>query len=650
MPGKNTVWQKKERRFIRSSLRRKIKSRSKKIYFKSKGAGLIVRFAVISLFSQSLYAQTQSPGGFALSIPDSNSISYSLRNNTSVWKLGVSRKGRFGSGIYKFTEYIETTRLEFSRGEPRWKDDQKIKIEFELPVSRSLMMSANAYSSVFKDRHTGLFNDSQTNYFQLGVKNKPLKLTTMQFMGGPIWDSRREQSDTGYRFASTLRSRRLNSKSWNGEVNAAIYGERLQARENEMRRVNLKYSRKFYEATTDSFFANLRDKRQDYYISESGDIETRTESSNRFGNYLRYRLSDDIKMRWSIRVNFRETTIQSPRKEVGDVKRRRRDESTENLVTLSLNKTNYDVRLNAGFRSSLQKYTITTADPGTNVPLLSPDNEADLLTLSSLLNIYPSDRDSLGFRISSSRMRYDTPDTNNFDDRDELRVLIESGYSHEFTNDFRFSIKSSVNIDHIVYLFGERSADNHWNRVFLISSDVTAKLSPRLQTKQSFGVLANYYDYDYDDRIFPVRSLVLRNFIYTQSTNIKLRRRLNFQLSSRFELEEDGKLNWGKFLEQRVAERRITSIDAKIVYRHSKKSLLSIGLSRSTRSESRFTSIEDKGIRSEELVGFGPVFRILYTPRINRTFTVTGKIQRVENLAGAVYYTKFVKLVGSLLL
>jgi len=316
---------------------------------------IIVRFIVISLISQSLYAQTQSPGGFALSIPDSNSISYSLRNNTSVWNLGVSRKGRFASGIYKFTEYIETTRLEFSGGEPRWKDDQKLNIEFELPMSKTLMMSAKAYSSLFKDRHTGLFNDSQTNYFQLGVKNRPLKLTTLQFMGGPIWDSRREQSDAGYRFASTLRSRKLNSESWNAEVNAAIYGERLQARENEMRSANLNYSRKFYEATTDSFFADFRDKRQDYYISESGDIETRTESFNRFGNQLRYRISKDLKMRWSIRVNFRETTIQSPRIEVGDVKRRRRDETAENRVTISLNKSNYDVRLNAGFRSSLQK-------------------------------------------------------------------------------------------------------------------------------------------------------------------------------------------------------------------------------------------------------------------------------------------------------
>ena len=361
-------------------------------------------------------------------------------------------------------------------------------------MSRTLMMSAKAYSSVFKDRHTGLFNDSQTNYFQLGVKNRPLKLTTMQFMGGPIWDSRREQSDAGYRFASTLRSRKLNSKSWNAEVNAAIYGEKLQARENGMRRVNLKYSQKFYEATTDSFFADLRDRRQDYYINESGDIETRTESSNRFGNYLRYRLSDDLKMRWSIRLNFRETTIQSPRTGVGDVKRRRRDETAENRLTLSLNKTNYDVRLNAGFRSSLQKYSITTVDPGFNVPILSPDNEADLLILSSQLNVYPTNRDSVGFRISSNRLRYDTPDTNNFDDRDELRILFESGYAHKFANDFSFKLRSSVNINHIVYLFGERSADNHWNRVFLISSDITAKLSPRLQTNQSFGVLANYFD------------------------------------------------------------------------------------------------------------------------------------------------------------
>ena len=207
-----------------------------------------------------------------------------------------------------------------------------------------------------------------------------------------------------------------------------------------------------------------------------------------------------------------------------------------------------------------------------------------------------------------------------------------------------------MNFYHLTQVFGERSADNHWNRIFLLSSEMMIIFSSKIKTKQSFVVLANYFDYDYDDEILPVRSLVLRNFIHRQITTIELKENLSFQLSSRFELEEDGKLVWDKFLEQRVGERRITSVEANLSYRPMKKMLILGGITRSSRTEKRFLNFLSKGERVRNLVGIGPVFRISYKVEKNKTFSIKGRIQRVKNISGDVYYTKSVRVIGTLLL
>ena len=495
-----------------------------------------------------------------------------------------------------------------------------------------------------------MFNDTETNFFQIGVNDGSFSFINLKVTGGPIWDSRREQKDSGFKFTSSLIRRKQNIEGWNSEIDAGIIGERFQQRINQSQNVAIKFSRNFYEATSDSFYLDIREKRQDYFINKAGQIETRTENLNGFGNNLRYRLSDGITLRWATRFRLAETEFESPQAGRGDVKRRRRNETTENYLSVSYAKNKLKGRINAGFRSNLQKYTISSSLSTLNLPLLSPDNESRSLFFSSSLNFSPTIDDSLGFLASSNRLRYETPDSNNFDDRDEIRLLFETGYAHRFGDDFRINLKAVMNFDHIVYLFGERSIDNHWNRIFLLSSELMIKLTPKINTKQSFVVLANYFDYDYDDKILPIRSLVLRNFIHRQFTTIELNEKLSFRISSRIELEEDGKLDWDNFLEQRVAERIITSVEADILYRPMKKMLVLGGISRSSRTEKRFRNFLSKGDRVVNLVGIGPVFRVSYKVAKNKNFSVNGKIQRVENISGNLYYTKSVRVLGTLLL
>ena len=594
-------------------------------------------------------AQSLSSAGNFVNLPDSNTISYSLTNNTSVWRVGIIHQGNFAGGLFSYRENFETTRLELINSDARWKDDQKMQLNFELPVTNSLSISTEAYSNIFKDRHSGLFNDVTANYVLIGIKDKSLPFTKVGLVAGPIWDSRREQNDAGYRFNSSLISRRQKKDSWNSFISVNLYKEDFDVRKNESRRTKVKFSREFYESTSDSFYTDFKKRRYDYYISESGEIESRIEEFKRFGNNLRYKLSENFNLRWSTNFIFKETRIESPQGDLEKFNRKRKDELSDNRLDISFTKKNINGRFSVGFKNSLQKYSVSSNRSGLNLPLLSPNNEAGTLRLSSFINYRMTNKDSISFRVVSNRLRYDTPDSNNFDDRDELRLLIESRYEHRFESDFSLGIRISANLNHIVYLFGERSADNHWNRVFSLSSEIKSRLTPSIKTVQSFGVLANYYDYDFDDRITPIRSLVLRNFRYSQSTIIEMNRTVSILLSSVIELEEDGKLNWDKFIEQRTAGRVITNAEGRIQYRVRRKLSVSVGLSRSSRTDKRFLGTSGSGNTVEKLVGIGPVFHAIYRSSRDQTFILKGKIQRVENRTGKIYYTKSVQLVGSLL-
>ena len=136
--------------------------------------------------SLSLSAQSLSGAGNFVNLPDSNTISYSLTNNTSVWRLGLIHQGNYATGLFSVREFFETTRLELSNSNARWKDDQKIQIIFELPLTNSLSMSSEAYSNIFKDRHTCLFNDVESKYFQIGIKDESLPMTKIGLVVGPI--------------------------------------------------------------------------------------------------------------------------------------------------------------------------------------------------------------------------------------------------------------------------------------------------------------------------------------------------------------------------------------------------------------------------------------------------------------------------------
>jgi hypothetical protein len=168
---------------------------------------------------------------------------------------------------------------------------------------------------------------------------------------------------------------------------------------------------------------------------------------------------------------------------------------------------------------------------------------------------------------------------------------------------------------HFVYIFGERSADNNWNRIFKLNPIVIWQPIPTVRVSQSAEVLANYVDYDFDDALLSTRSFLYRKFRLDDSTHVVINPRLKLQASYRLELDENGKLFWDDWLEQKLITRTSHTIYVGFDLHPVKHLHIGPGYSFYSRRGYRYDPMpagEDRKTLYRHFQTHGPVIRVRY--------------------------------------
>jgi hypothetical protein len=166
--------------------------------------------------------------------------------------------------------------------------------------------------------------------------------------------------------------------------------------------------------------------------------------------------------------------------------------------------------------------------------------------------------DTLRWTSLVLRQQYDTPDTTNDDDRDELRISNSLVLSWQPSAFMHLSVGTKLNLFHLVYLFNTRSAENHWNRSLVLWSEVDWFNGP-WTSLTSGRVHANYFDYDFDDLFVendqPRRSFVHRSLEIEEILTHRFSH--NWWISARADLrwEDDGQLDWSAFIQEVQSQR-----------------------------------------------------------------------------------------------
>jgi len=590
------------------------------------------------------------------SLPQGISLQYRQDFNQHFWNarlryspIGPSIDGWSGEGL-RLSGDFQSHLLEVPGQEKKWKDIHNFRCELLRKLGSDWRISTQLRAFLYLDRQTGFQDQTDTELWATRLEFRPHQSVLFSILGGWKWDRRYRKRDSGwsYQVATSSRVPFL----WQGYSNQwqISWGEdQFQQRRNADLQLAYRVRKYFAPGTVDSLSLHIFRTRRDYYISETGDLESRTERGHAFQNRLSYQMGRGLSISLGTSLYQKRMKVSQWIEGQSMGHRERVDEGLEHTLRLSYKRPAIWASLGAEYESHFQNFHFSEKLQATPFigSLAIPDNTSKRFSLRGNLGGRISPADTLFLIGYISRFQYDTPDTTNFDDRDELRAqIVLGGIFRPFSN-WRIQAGLSANLFHLVYIYGNRSADNNWNRIFRFHVNCRYQPSPWLNWHQHAEVLANYTDYDFEEIFSQIRSFVFREFVLCDSLQLKLTSRLRFDVRYRLELEESGYLFWKTFSEERLLSRQIHHYQIAIKYEMGPILNLIGGIQGYWRREWRFEWTPE-GYQEKyhwgDFQSFGPLIQVVYSPDLQRRILLSGTNLRVQDHSGRVYHIRQVEL------
>jgi hypothetical protein len=502
---------------------------------------------------------------------DSLTIRYEKGLNTDAWQSIFSfKRPDFRYGKIEIRDRLSSSKLLTLPGAAKWKDQHDLSMNLARPLLPRLFWNLESGHLLVKDKQSGFINDIRTFTFGTGLTYQGAAMRVPFFIG-PKEDARMDQEDRGWTFRSGLDVPSLRWNDYENRIRGSWEQDYLGKRRNRSADLSYRVHRQFFTDTSDSLRLDVFDRRRDYYINRDGQMESREERGQDIGNILSYHVLPGLRIDVETGLRQRAMKIRMLSGSLQGPKRERRDFHLDGSF-----KAEWQTRSWSGilrFYRDGEEQTYEMDESQSSSPfsgsslLVIPDNRSSLtlLSLQSGWAVTPSD--SLGLYTSVQKLQYDTPDRENTDDRDEFRFRAELRGMHRFASGLDLRMGLSLHLMHLVYIFGEKSADNNWNRILRLSTSVAWRPRPGLRWSQTADVLANTVVYDYENTQTEVRSFLYRKFQLEDSLHASIGPKLAVFLMSRLEWDENGKLIWDQWLEQKMVDRHSTTLSLLFDYR-----------------------------------------------------------------------------------
>ncbi len=498
--------------------------------------------------------------GFA-GMQDSLATRYEKGLNNDEWRAAFRYEKSMGAAtLLRISEIATSSRLRVTPELDKWKDQQNLAMTLERRVHPNWKLLLAGDSRLFSDKQSGYANDLRTHSMGLGARyaNQWIQIPLSV---GPKQDSRFGRTDAGTVFNMGLEAPRLEVAGYALGAAASWDRDELGRRKNGDADLAFGVNRRFEAGTTDSLRFTISRQRRDYYVSQAGEVENRNENGQELGNVLNYRLNPAMAVRVSGSLYARTLTINDRTSGQNQKQRERRDFRALGTVEMAYAVRSVNMGLAFTASGEDQNYWLAKNRPGSSYSGMSstPDTRSRLTGLSFRLGGRFFGSDSLMLFSSLQKHQYDTPDPVNNDDRDELRFWIDLQERHPFTETLELKTSASFYFFHQVYIFGEKSGDNNRIRILSLRPEIRWSPAAAFRVSQAAEVLANYVEYDYESLFPGIRSFLYRKFRLEDSVWVSLTRTLSIFAQSRLELDENGKLLWNRWLEQRLIDRRSVS-------------------------------------------------------------------------------------------
>ena len=508
----------------------------------------------------------RSPQNFA-------SVGFDKLVNTYHWTGRASYRNRFGPDSLQLNEQFLSSLIQTDR--KLITDEQSLDLAVQhrlLP----LLQGAIRFSSfsLSDNKNIGISNASSQGLYG-GIVYQPDARIRVEPLVGARFDHQIDERDRGPSYLLDLNSDVLDYNGYMTTLNGKWEYDRLTPRTLETRNASVGVDKVFFEQTQNSLQFLYSRNRRDFYTAADPfvqqqnnvpyNIETRTEDAFTMFDSLAYGLGPATLL--SLQGNLFTRTIgrDTRYRQTADPERPLLNTSINELKLESSAQIAYSPREN--FRASLrfsyqerdEKHEVQPDDAGSALNFDTQDrieklknNHSRRTSIASSLSAPVSASDTIALSGSGSLLRYDTPSTENNDDRDELWYIINLAASHRINRYLTLRLLAGANLIHLVYLPSATSGNNTWNRVLRLSPRVEYTPSDDITTLNTFEVLANYTVYDFEYPSSPVRSFAFRQFAFIDSSSWKLTQRLTLEWFNNIKLYERGELQWDSFSERPV--------------------------------------------------------------------------------------------------
>lgn len=401
-----------------------------------------------------------------------------------------------------------------------------------------------------------------------GIEFAPVPFLILSPLVGYRWDNQGTIRERGLGYTLGMDLREVESDGYRFSGSGQFHEDRLDPRTLASHFGRIGVQKSFGGRTRDSLVVGYSRLRREFYTLADATIEARLDNLLSITNLLEYEVDRNILASLLVSVGSRGLDKEIRAMPGAESRPDRFNARIEEFrfdaqVQLELSPPSPDAvagMVRMGFFERDERHRARAA--GELTPALTillsernrqeetKDNFASRTSLSGLFSVPLSRSDRLSLSGGASILRYDTPSTENVEERDELLVAALVATEHRISPALEVGVRLEGTLSHIVYLLKERSANNNINRVLRLAPRTLFRPFRWLTSANALEVLANYTVYDFEEQVASIRSFSYRQFAWIDSTAIQLSARVGLHLSSYIKLYERGQLRWREFRER----------------------------------------------------------------------------------------------------
>ncbi|MEO8168764.1 MAG: hypothetical protein ABI623_10985, partial [bacterium] len=415
---------------------------------------------------------------------------------------------------------------------------QQLTLLLNRPLNDAVSVQGRWSSLVYSDNKAVGLSTASINTILGGIEYTPDPFFTFTPLIGHRWENQADARDRGVSYNIGARTNNIDLDGYQIAGTAQYQQDRVDPRLLEQHFARLGAQKTFLGSSRDTVEIRFNKNRREFYTSASGALESRIENIFSFTNLLDYEFEPEFVT--SLFVNVYSKSLDKDYRPVSSLARAPAQYNT------GIDEFRLDAFIQGVYRNDNSGFSLSSRlshsernerhfaknatqgfVPDTStafIPLRqaqeqeqTKDNLTRQTSLAGMMGLPLSRSDTLRLSGAASILRYDTPSTENVEDRDELLVALSLSTFHAFNRYLNLSFTIDGTLSHIVYLLKDRSANNNINRVLRFSPRTVYRPFDELTTMNSFEVLANYTVYDFEQQAAQVKSFSYRQFGWMDS-------------------------------------------------------------------------------------------------------------------------------------